>query len=56
MHMYVPARLLPLYVFVTGRQQCCGVLRRSAHLAGCPRHPWKRRPGQGSPSLDAATS
>jgi hypothetical protein len=55
-HMYVPARLLPLYVFVTGRRQCCGVHRTSAHLHGCPRHPWTSGRGQGAPSLDLATS
>jgi hypothetical protein len=40
MHMFVPPRLLPVYVFLVGRRQCCGARRRTAHLDSCPREPW----------------
>ena len=54
-HMYLPAPLLPFFVFVVGRRQCCGARRGSTHLVGCHRHPWSSRRGECSPSLDATT-
>jgi hypothetical protein len=45
-HMFVPPRLLPLYVFLVGRRQCCGARWTAAHLDSCPRHPWSGR-GEG---------
>ena len=43
MHMFVPPRMLPVYVFLVGRRQCCGARRRTAHLDSCPREPWSER-------------
>ena len=33
--MYVPERLLPVYVAVIGRRRCCGVRWAATHLRGC---------------------
>ena len=35
LHMYVPERLLPLYVVLVGRRRCCGVRWGAGHLGGC---------------------
>lgn len=34
-HMYIPERLLPVYVALIGRRRCCGVRWGTAHLRGC---------------------
>jgi hypothetical protein len=36
LHMYVPERLMPVYVALIGRRRCCGVRRAATHLRGCP--------------------
>jgi len=41
--MFVPAKMLPVYVFLVGRRQCCGARRRAAHLDSCPRVPWSEQ-------------
>ena len=43
MHMFVPPKMLPVYVFLVGRRQFCGARRRAAHLDSCPREPWSGR-------------
>ena len=43
MHMFVPAKMLPVYVFLVGRRQCCGARRRAAHLDSCSREPWSEQ-------------
>jgi len=49
--MYIPPRLLPLYVFLVGRRQCCGARWAATHLDCCPRHPWSHRPAPDTPNV-----
>jgi hypothetical protein len=41
--MFVLPKMLPVYVFLVGRRQCCGARRRAAHLDSCPREPWSEQ-------------
>jgi hypothetical protein len=51
--MFVPPKMLPVYVFLVGRRQCCGARRRAAHLDSCPREPWV---GAGRPTRHAVSA
>ncbi len=37
MHSYMPDALIPAYVVLTGRRQCCGARLLARHFDECPK-------------------